>query len=287
MRKAKGRWRTVAAAAAAVTVLVMPSGPPVDRAPRAAPVAAVPELVRVPSGPTPDNSEPRKSRRAQCPAGHRVVGGGGWAFDHGHGVVALTGAEPGRDLLLQRDYFRATASEPSTGFTAGWWLEAYALCAPAASLPGYQQVSAFSSAIGFATARVRCPAGRRVIGTGAAAFPELHAGLQLFRSTGARDAAMATVHARGDHPGMIRVRVLGICTTNPAVVAATVRNLDNAAAACPSGTRVHGVGGGGGPADSGKSFLQEVYPPAQLDRASTSMTAAPNGGMVSQAICAG
>ncbi|WP_328493822.1 hypothetical protein OHS59_14570 [Streptomyces sp. NBC_00414] len=237
------------------------------------------------SGPTPDNSEARKSKSAQCPAGHRVVGGGGWAFDHGHGIVALTGAEPGRDLLLQRDYFRATASEPSTGFSAGWWLEAYALCAPAASLPGHQLVSAISSDIGFATARVRCPAGKRVIGTGAAAFPDHHVGLQLFRSTGSRDAAVATVRGRGDHPGSIQVRVLGICSTVPAVTVATVRNVDNAVAECPSGTRVHGLGGGGSPTDSGNSFLQEVYAPSQLDRASTSMTATPDGGMVSQAIC--
>jgi len=281
MRRAKGRC-----CAAVIATLVMVAGLLVGQVSQSTTAAANSGLVRVTSGPTPENSDLRKSKRARCPTGFRVVGGGGWAYDHGHGMVALTAVVPGRDRVLRRDYFQATASEPSTGFSAGWWLEAYALCAPAASLPGYQQVSATSTNTNFVTARAKCPAGKRIFGTGASVSPDDHAGLQLFRSTGPRDAAVATARSRGEYFGNIKLHAFGICTTAPAVTVATVRNQDNAAADCPSGMRAHGVAGGGSPTDSGNSFLQDVYPPSQLHRARAAMTATPNGGMVTQAICA-
>lgn len=69
----------------------------------AAPAQAVPGRVRVVAS-TPNNNTPLKAVNAVCPAGTRVVGGGGWAFDNDANKVRLIRLEP-LSTSTQSSYF--------------------------------------------------------------------------------------------------------------------------------------------------------------------------------------
>ena len=126
--------------------------------------SALPGRVRVFSDATASDTTTLKSAFAVCPAGTRVVGGGGWAFDSDAGKVHFTRLEPFHSSAIDTFAVEA-ASEP--GFTGNWWLQAYAICVNPPA--GYQIVSAAStSASGtFVSKFVDCPSGKKLLGTGA------------------------------------------------------------------------------------------------------------------------
>lgn len=111
------------------------------------------------------DSTAEKSVTAVCPAGKRVIGGGG-----SPGTVEfvtariLTAVAPNSTLTS----VTATAHEDEAGYTPDWTVVAYAVCATAP--PGLQRVAA-TSPLGsdeFSQAIVNCPAGKHVLGVGGA-----------------------------------------------------------------------------------------------------------------------
>jgi hypothetical protein len=126
--------------------------------------AAVPGLRRV-EAPSDFNSADTKLKTAVCPAGQKVIGGGG-SIDGAKGRVGLLNLTPNSDL----SGYTAHAGETGGGTTEPWMVTAYALCANATAVPDLQQVvsppSAFDSQ-SFKPAKVRCPAGTKLVGIGA------------------------------------------------------------------------------------------------------------------------
>lgn len=119
------------------------------------------------------NSETYKVVYAYCDPGEQVIGGGGRVFN-GNGHVMLTMLWP---LLAHPDHdadfggaYVAAAREQAAGYQADWTLRAYAICAPAAAVPGLTAVykESTTSASQTKTATAWCPGSTRVIGTGGA-----------------------------------------------------------------------------------------------------------------------
>ena len=86
-----------------------------------------------------DSNAAAKTARAQCPAGTRVIGGGGRVNGGQH--VPITRQQPVHGTV---DTFEVSAIEDQTGTTQSWSVQAYAICS--VPLPGLEIVSATSAA---------------------------------------------------------------------------------------------------------------------------------------------
>ncbi|WP_284740613.1 hypothetical protein [Amycolatopsis sp. RTGN1] len=101
----------------------------------AAPAAAV-GTVQVVVGPlSAGNSQsPKFAPSAVCPAGTKVLGGGGWAQVQATTPeserVVLSEMRPAPSTTGGRDSYEAGAFELSPGTTADWAVQAFAICAP-------------------------------------------------------------------------------------------------------------------------------------------------------------
>ena len=129
--------------------------------------AAVPGLQKV-KGISVIDSSSKKTAIAYCPAGKRVIGGGGglvWDLQHHTRDVVLTSMLPVHPLTGP-DSYQVTAHEDQGGTTDTWWADAYAICAD--PIPGMHTAVAggtFGSAPSQAP-QAHCNAGERVLGTG-------------------------------------------------------------------------------------------------------------------------
>jgi hypothetical protein len=101
----------------------------------AAPAAAV-GTVQVIVGPlsVTDSQSPKFAPSAVCPAGTKVLGGGGWAQVQARTPeserVVLSEMRPAPSTTGGRDSYEAGAFELSPGTTAAWSVQAFAICAP-------------------------------------------------------------------------------------------------------------------------------------------------------------
>jgi hypothetical protein len=211
--------------------------------------AAITGLERV-SATSPFNSS-NKSVTATCPSGKRVVGAGG-QLGVEEGQVVLGFVRP--DAALNA--VTAQGREDENGTAASWFVTAYAICAPPP--PGLERVSAQSpsnSANKAVTAS--CPAGKRLIGTGA----EIDGGGgQVAPNDVIPGSSLKGVTVQGleDENGTgvnWRARAYAVCANPVAglerVVATSPTNsfAKNINASCPPGKQMTGVGaelGGGG-----------------------------------------
>lgn len=288
---------------ALIAVLVLVAGFLAGQVFRATPANAVYGLYQVTSQPTSYNSQPFKYSEAPCNIGDVVVGGGASVDDDSQsgGKVPLVRLEPNHYVQGGVDRYRyiAEAREPVAGFAGNWFLVTYAICAPQTFL-GYEIVpspAASPSSQAFQSAKATCPTGKRVIGTGARVRfagdggdngpGEL--GLQLSRSSGARDISRATAREDADgYSGTWTLSSYAVCAQGlAATVQGQVSNTAEAVARCGDSTQVHGAGGGGSLTDSGPVFLHEVIPYAGSNGAvKVSMTGPPVGGVAAQALCA-
>jgi hypothetical protein len=218
----------------------------------AASAVAPPALEKRSSNSGTDSVSP-KTTIVGCPAGKRVVGGGGWIF--------ATAAADDAKVLLTRlepvhsgnaDSYVVTGEEVAPGMSGTWWLEAYALCAPApAGLEITSGSTAASSSSVQQTAAI-CPGSKRVIGTGSRIDnPGGQVALQTNRSSGPRDIvrAIAKEDASG-YTGSWNLTAYAICA-NPLTGFSSVggsstltgsENEKVAFVGCPAGTHVHSAG---------------------------------------------
>jgi hypothetical protein len=217
----------------------------------ATPADAVSGLSRVTTS-SGSNSKALKRIAAVCPAGTRVVGGGGTVVN-GRGQVVIQQLEPRQTVTDDR--FVVGAREDQTGFAGSWRLTAYALCAD--PLPGQQitsnTLSASSDAVQSQLAF--CPSGQAQIGYGGRVdngAGQVHV-TELFDFFGP-PVGVTFLRAREDadgYAGSWAVTPFAVCVDTAAatgfVSVATVSppSSENKAVAvsCPAGTKVHSTGG--------------------------------------------
>jgi hypothetical protein len=245
-RKEAGRRVFLAAAG---LVLLVPAGPVGSSA---ASAAAPPALEKRSSVSSTDSVSP-KTVTASCPAGKRVVGGGGWVFATGaadEAKVLLTRLQP----VLSQDAgsYVVTGEEVAPGMTGTWWLEAYALCAPAPA--GYELVGASTASSSSSVKEIAavCPGSKRVLGTGSRIVnPGGQVTLQTNRSSGPRDIVRAV--AKEDASGYASSWSLsayavcanplsGFTSVGGGSVLTGSENEKVAFVDCPAGTYVHSAG---------------------------------------------
>ncbi len=239
------RW---AALAAGVTLLGLTQ----TLAAPAAPAAAPPALARSSVQSLTDSLSP-KTAIATCPAGKRVVGGGG--------LVGGASSADRRKLVLTRlepvsaggvDTYVVTAEEVAPGVSGTWHVSAYVLCAP--ELTDYQIVAGSTSPSSTATqqAVAECPGTTRTLGTGAQ-INNPGGGqvtLQLNRTDDALNIVRAV--AKEDASGYLanwNVTSYAVCATLPAtfevVGEGTLTNTletKTIPVTCPQGKYVHSAG---------------------------------------------
>jgi hypothetical protein len=170
------------------------------------------------------NSLAVKTATAVCPAGKRVLGGGGSigsSSGYGADAVTLTRLKPYMDGTTGRFGYAARAAETYSGTTGDWSVNAWAICAnPVPGLHIVVEETASSSLAKQATAAL-CPSGKRALGSGAEILFDLSqfqqgVGLQVARASGTGDIARAQAHeAPSGYPHNWRVAAYAICATTP------------------------------------------------------------------------
>ena len=163
--------RTAVAGVALGSLLTVAASTAAPAGAQSAPV--VQGLVKVQS-PAISNSNRYKTEVATCPGSKKVVGGGGWTMTTDpdeEESVALTRLEPSDNVDgAGADGYIATAAETQPGVGGDWWVQAYALCADASSVPGWDINAAYTTTASDPKQQlsVGCDnAGQKVIGTGA------------------------------------------------------------------------------------------------------------------------
>jgi len=258
----------------------------------AVPAQAVPGL-SVHTVVTSNSSSAVKSVSASCPAGKRVIGGGGIVDSNGDGSeVWITSLRP---LSYS---FQVTAVERDTGFAGNWWLRAFAICAD--PLPGLQIVSSTrpASSLSSQTHAAACPSGKRLIGAGGRVNDT--SGQVALRTVNtnvpAANQALVAGHEDGDgYTGTWSVTAHAICADPVAgfSIASGTSAWDSTdaklvTATCPSGQKVHGplfaIDG------KGDLFLHTLFPANALDKvtvvAREESPVAENWSVTALALCA-
>ena len=103
-----------------------------------------------------------KTFSAACPAGNRVLGGGGFISGTSHAV--LTELQP--ITTAGGDRFQVSAAEDQLGEAGTWAILAYAFCATAPAGLEIVNSTSVSASDPFASQSAQCPAGKRLIGAG-------------------------------------------------------------------------------------------------------------------------
>ncbi len=213
--------------------------------------------------------EDRKQVVVQCPVGKQIIGGGARIVGDQKERVVLTALRPEIDATGRHSY-TAAATEVSTGTSSNWFLAAYAVCAD--PVPGHEikfAATSFSSSSVKSTAAV-CPAGKRVLGSGASIFADddtAQVGLTVARSSGPGDISRAQAH---EHPsgyfGRWQLVAYAICAARPdgyEVIFASSseresESVKEAVAVCPLGKQLLSAGSAisnRAPADVSLSYI--------------------------------
>ena len=284
------------AALAAVAVLV------------AGPAAAATGLSRYASDRIGPNLVSPKTATAYCEPNQVVVGGGAWAFEENDvGQVLLTQLQPIHGGRL--DGYEASAEArpatpgefalvPRPGDPGEWWLEAYALCADATALAGYEIVS-HTEIVSNTTrpvsppsvaAAAKCPSGKLVTGTGSRIFNSGgRVGLQLSRASDPLDISRSTARERtGGYSDDWVLASYAICASPAGLTAEStvITGTPGGDLSCSTPThQVHSVGGGQSLDDPQPFFLQVLYPNSDKRGVRVFMTGLPPNGIAIQAIC--
>lgn len=272
--------------------------------PLAAPAAAVQGVHRVASPSAIPNSNSQRQATATCPAGERVLGGGGE-------ILGLVGDNRTRVVLTRlepvngsgQDRYIVDASEIQGGTTAFWSMQAYAMCVPAASLPGLHIVpasNATSSDPAPPQAIAFCPANERAMGSGARLSNrngEVY--LQVARASGPGDIVRAQGHEDADgFSGQWFVTAFAVCAPPPPgyetrfgeSVARASETFKNALATCPAGKTLLSSGAAATDVAPGNIALTRIRPDLPNAVRAQAVEATPTTAswdfIVAHAICA-
>jgi hypothetical protein len=279
--------------------VLMATVPVVAQVAAAPPAAAVPGLQWVFAQSAADSVSP-KMLIARCPAGKRVVGGGGGVFDAPTdqiNQVMLTALEPLHDTV-NGDGFMAVGYERGAGISVTWTIAAYALCAdPIAGLEIVTTTTNPSSSTFKATTAV-CPGTKKVVSTGARVSDAGgRVGLQLNRSDGAIGISRATAREdAGGYAGAWSLTSYAVCANPIGAITPPPGTVVSGQAfgsfSCPNDsagrpTFVHAAMGGGSLTDvDGPIFLRSLVPGSNLKSMSIQMTGVLPNGMAVGEICA-
>jgi hypothetical protein len=219
----------------------------------AAPAGAATGLQKVSSAFVGPDSRDVKTAKAVCPAGKRVVSGGGLAQASAvdQTKVQLTELLPVHPASGP-DFFEVTANEVSPGITSNWTLLGFAMCADPIS--GLHIVS-FSSFNRAQSVQVFCPQGEVVLGAGGridtplghVAMSGVYPYEQQFGPRVQVDVSTDTFGYTGDWIPT----VYAVCAPAPAGYQIVFTNSTQPPSApvktafvdCPSGKRSYGLGG--------------------------------------------
>jgi hypothetical protein len=240
---------------------------------------AVPGLQRSTRTSVSDSST-SKTVTIRCPAGKRVLGGGG-TVTGGRGQVVLERLEPAQTATDDR--FVVGAREDGTGYSRNWQLTAYALCAN--PLPAYAILPSTSgspssnspqSTISFCIGQTEVGFGGRING-GAG---QVHLTNLVRDTNGDIDfTAIAAVEDANGFAGAWTVTAYAVCASTPAnfttatATAPASSANKSATVSCPAGTRVHSAGGQlAVPAGSGSADRRLVIDNVAIDSQLRSVT---------------
>jgi hypothetical protein len=244
----------------------------------ATPASAVEGVHRV-DAPSVTNSSSPKTMTAYCPVNERVVGGGGWVSDTSPSTLkpTLTELRPNHiaDVDGILDSYVVTAAETAPQTSLNWSVTAYAMCAK--PIPGISIKTAstplWSSSSVQATAAV-CPAGQRVIGSGAKSSNSSgNVVLQVARPSHPGDIARAQAHEGAyGYAGYWNVTAYAICAPPPSgyevvfdespLRASELVKVAGSApnAGCTTGKRLLSSGAAISNVAPGNVSLQRIYP---------------------------
>jgi hypothetical protein len=217
----------------------------------ASPALAVPGLVVVTATSGAADSTDFKVANPVCPAGKVLLGGGADIVGGGHNVQ-LAGINPAA-LGAPANSIWATANESGAGYAGNWFLIGYAFCGT--GVQGYEIVQASSNEPAgstFASATATCPAGKKVIGTGAISAGKVGYVLDTMDvSADLTSVYVETIATEFASPDTAPLAVAYAVCINPVVgmqrVAASspFNSSDKILrVSCPPGKSLHGVGGG-------------------------------------------
>jgi hypothetical protein len=269
MRRSVNRLAALAGALAAVTGALVTM-----QVVGASPAGAVPGLQKINGTTSASDSQPTKTVHADCPAGQRVLGGGGWIFIGGAdadkvGLTELRPVHPASGV----DQYVVTAEEVTPNITSNWSVQAFAICA--APVSGMSIVPNTGSA--FNETDAFCPVGQVVLGSGGKVNnPAGH--VKLITATPFQAGDRVRTAAASDTSGATNVWTVtsyAVCAPRPAgyqvvfqpsaLRASEPEKL--AAVVCPAGTRVHGAAAVTVLSGDGRGIsLQLIYPFNALDR---------------------
>jgi hypothetical protein len=217
------------------------------------PASAVSGLTYVRAGSPDTGTEPFKFAQAFCPTNTHVLGGGVEITD-GANLVHVSSMLPIAGDGA-RDSFYATAMlDSQVPPTRSWRMSAWAICASGVS--GWEIVQSFVAAepgATFLSVTALCPAGKKVVGAGGRISGGQRFVVDSVDPFG--DLSGVSVEGAGDErapdPALSwGVGAYAVCVNPPAglrlVSATTGFSPDNKtkSVTCPSGTKLHGTGGG-------------------------------------------
>lgn len=222
-----------------------------------------------------------KSVSVPCPAGTKPLGGGFFVSGGSGGRISVTRLQ----ALSPSNTFAVTATEADIGTPGSWQLYGYAMCAPAPAGLTYVSFSTASDSSSSKFATATCPAGKKVVGTGARLIGD--AG-QVMIDDVQPSASLTSVNVSAyedatGYAGNWSLWAYATCA-NP-LANQTLQSADTLPAnstddavgvACPGGTKAHGLGGSMTGA-LGQALYGGLYPAADLS-STVAVTIEQNGG---------